>query len=180
MKKHKGSLAKDVRRAFNALAYAHLGEMLSDTTKREIVYGDATGRPKSVASVDVPRMAPVVRRKRVALVIDGRVRPGALRYALSACSRLDADLEVLTNLPQSEIEQAIAHENTEAGQLCQVVPIGADLLTSITEHVRRHINTLFVVTSAADAIADKFVMARPYGKDMQVPWLVVSDDLRAA
>lgn len=120
-----------------------------------------------------------VQRKRVALVGDGYIRPGALRYALNACTRLGADLEVLTNLPEDKIEEAMAREDIVPGFACQIFQFGTDLLSGITKHVRRHINTLFVVTSARNALADKFVLDYPEGLYIQVPWFVVSDDLCA-
>lgn len=179
MEKQKGILAQDLRRAFNALAYAHLGEMLAETTKRDVVSNDSQDRANGVNHPGTVSSLPIV-RKRVALVVDERVRPGALRYALSACERLNADLEILTNLPATEIEQALAHEDIEPGLTCQLFRIGNDRLAGIAKHVRRHVNTLFVVTSATDALADKFVMERPEGLDAHVPWLVVSDGLCAA
>ena len=180
MKKHKRSFAQDMRRAFNALAYAHLGEMVSETTKRDLVGDESPDRTERLKPVGRGASIPVVRRKRVALVVDGRIRPGALRYALNACTRLDADLEVLTNLPEAKIEEAIAREDLVPGFVCQVFQLGTDLLSGITKHVRSHTNTIFIVTSATDALADKFVTDYPDGLDTHVPWLVVSDNLCAA
>lgn len=180
MKKQTGFLAQDLRRAFDALAYAHLGEMLAETTKRDLVSNDSQDPVPGFNPAGITASIPMERRKRVALVVDQRVRSGALRYALSACDRLNADLEVLTNLPATEIEQALAHEDIEPGLTCQVFRLGKDRLAGIAKHVRCHVNTLFVVTSATDALADKLVMERPEGLDAHVPWLVVSDELCAA
>lgn len=127
MKKYKGALTQEVRRAFDALAYAHLGEMLSEPAKREVVRDEPLDRTHvRIPSVTEGSSMPVVRRKQIALVVDRRIQPGALRYALNACMRLDADLEKLTNLAETEIAEALAREDIEPGLTCQVFQLGTD------------------------------------------------------
>ncbi|KPK40487.1 MAG: hypothetical protein AMJ69_02170 [Gammaproteobacteria bacterium SG8_47] len=174
MKKQAHSLRQDLRRAFDALAFANAGEMLPDSSKDKILAG---AKPRRLARPQVQPAPPPARRKRIALAVDGRIRVGALRYALGAAARFDADLEILTNLREAEVNAAMARELGRGAFRWDVIQVGADLLAGITEHARRQANTLFVVTSAQDALTERYVAARP---SVQVPWLVVSDDLRAA
>lgn len=178
MKKHTRSLRQDLRRAYDALAFAYAGELLPDSTKDKILAGStppAALRPEpEQPAVHKPAPEP---RKRIALAIDGRVRVGALRYALGAAARFDADLVILTNLREAEVNAAMSRELGRGTFDWDVTEMGADLLTGIAEHARRDVNTLFVVTSAQDALTERYVATRP---SVQVPWLVVSDDLRAA
>ena len=178
MKKHARSLRQDLRRAYDALAFAHAGEMLPDATKDKILAGStppAASQPQP-GPPPVHRLAPEP-HKRIALAIDGRIRLGALRYALGAAARFDAELVILTNLKEADVNAAMVRELGRGAFRWNVLQMGADLLSGIAEHARRDVNTLFVVTSAQDALTERYVATRP---SVQVPWLVVSDDLRAA
>ncbi len=178
MKKQPRSLRQDLRRAYDALAFAHAGELLPDSTKDKILAGSkppAALHPQP-APPPVHKPAPEP-RKRIALAIEGRIRLGALRYALGAAARFDADLVILTNLREAEVNAAMARELGRGAFRWDVIPMGTDLLSGIAEHARHDVNTLFVVTSAQDALTERYVATRP---SVQVPWLVVSDDLRAA
>ncbi len=181
MNEYKGVWTQDVRRAFSALAYAHLGELLSEPAKRKALYDENLDRSQWMTP-SITGVSSMLgnRQKHIALVVDGEIRSSALRYALNACMRLGVDLEVLTNLPTTEIEAAIAYEDIEPGLTYQVFQLGTDLLSGIAQHVRHHINTLFLVTSATDTVADKFVMQCQQGLGTHVPWFVVSDEMCVA
>ena len=178
MKKQPRSLRQDLRRAYNALAFANAGEMLPDSAKDAILAGSPRSAAVPLQTRATPTPTPVPgRRKRIALAIDGRVRLGALRYALSAAARFDALLLILTNLREAEVNAAMSRELGRGTFRWDVMQMGGDLLSGIAEHARRDADTLFVVTSAQDALTERYVASRP---SVQVPWLVVSDDLRAA
>jgi hypothetical protein len=168
----KRGLLADLERAMNGLAYAHLGEYLPDEDKKAILgVPDVlpAGEPRSQA------------RRRVALAVQGQVRPGALRYAHNACARMDADLDVLTDLAEGGLHEAMDAQReglsealTEAGHRLEIVRLGRDILKDIAAYARARSGLLFVVVSAEDPFADRVIAGIGDSRRLDVPWVVVA------
>ena len=168
----KRGLLADLERAMNGLAYAHLGEYLPHEDKKAVL-GLPDARP--LGSLDVPSRADG--RKRVALAVHGQVRPGALRYAHNACARMDADLDVLTDLAEGGLDEAMgAHREGlgQAGHRTVIVRLGRDVLKDIVAYARARSGLLFVVVSAEDAFSDRVISGTRDSRHLDVPWVVVA------
>lgn len=169
---------RDVRRALNSLAYAHTGEMLPTSVKGHVLSGSETGRagPAQPTAQTAPET-----RGRVALALEGRVNPDALRYAMQAAVRFDADLDVLTSLSERQVNMALGGASEDSTGSRRVLQLeSSDILSGIAEYTRRHPETLLIITSADDNLTERYVADRPAGWNLQVPWIVVSDQSRAA
>ncbi len=171
MKTKRGLLA-DLERAMNGLAYAHLGEYLPYEDKKAVL-GVPDARPAGEARHQS--------RRRVALAVHGQVRPGALRYAHNACARMDADLDVLTDLAEGGLHAAmdaqregLASALTAAGHRLEIVRLGRDILKDIVAYARARSGLLFVVVSADDPFADRVVAGTGDSRGLDVPWVVVA------
>ena len=168
----KRGLLADLERAMNGLAYAHLGEYLPHEDKKAVL-----GVPDAVPAGKDRAQA----RRRVALAVQGQVRPGALRYARNACARMDADLDVLTDLAEGGLHEAmdaqregLAQNLTEAGHRLEIVRMGRDILKDIAAYARARSGLLFVVVSAEDPFADRVIAGIGDSRGLDVPWVVVA------
>lgn len=171
MKTKRGLLA-DLERAMNGLAYANLGEYLPHEDKKAVL-----GVADALPAAELRAKA----RRRVALAVQGQVRPGALRYAHNACARMDADLDVLTDLAEGGLQEAmdaqregLAQTLTEAGHRLEVVRLGRDLIKDIIAYARARSGLLFVVVSADDPFADRVIAGSGDSGGLDVPWVVVA------
>jgi hypothetical protein len=170
MNKRRGLLS-DIGRALGGLAYADLGEYLPQQDKEAILGVRAVRLPLSP-----PRPAAEPGR-RIALAVQGRVQPGALRYAESACERLDADLDVLTDLIDPELQGAVEPARrslAQRGHRVEIVRLGREVQKGIVRYARERYGLLFVVVSAEDAFADSLVAGRGASRRVDVPWVVVT------
>jgi hypothetical protein len=168
----KRGLLADLERAMNGLAYAHLGEYLPYEEKKAIL-----GVPDALPAAE----ARVQSRRRVALAVQGQVRPAALRYARNACARMDADLDVLTDLAEGGLHEAMdaqpevpAQSLAEAGHRLEIVRLGRDILKDIVAYARARSGLLFVVVSAEDPCADRVIAGMGDSRGLDVPWVVVA------
>ncbi len=159
----------------NGLASAHLGDYLSDRDKKA-----ALGVPEPVRiSISLSPQAQQAHesRRRVALAIQGRVEPKALRYARNACERMDADLDVLTDLPEGGLQAAIESQRADlaqTGHRLELLSLGRDVLTGILDYARARRGLLFVVVSAEDAVAERLLARSTDSRHLDVPWVVVT------
>ncbi len=168
----KRGLLADLERAMNGLAYAHLGEYLPHEDKKAVL-----GVPDALPKAEIRAQG----RRRVALAVQGQVRPGALRYAHNACARMDADLDVLTDLAEGGLQEAmdaqregLAQNLDEAGHRLEIVRTGRDILKDIAAYARARSGLLFVVVSAEDPFADRVIAGIGDSRGLDVPWVVVA------
>lgn len=175
-KRRRRGLLADLDQAMQGLAYAHLGDYLPDQAKKAALGAAEPVRLSiSLPNGDQPGTLPGAPR-RVALAVQGEVRAGALRYARNACERMDADLDVLTDLSEGRIQAAIdpQAQPLPAGHRLEIVRLGRDLLTGILDYARGRRGLLFVVVSADDAVAERLIARSTDRRHLDVPWVVVT------
>jgi hypothetical protein len=113
----------------------------------------------------------------VALAVQGQVEPHALRYARNACERMDADLDLLTDLAEAPLKAVVepqARDLAESGRRLEVVRLGRDILTGILDYARARSGLLFVVVSAENEVAERVVARATECRHLDVPWVVVA------
>lgn len=175
-KRRPRGLLADLDQAMQGLAHAYLGDFLPDQAKRASL-GVIEPVRLAVALPTGDRLAPPpVSRRRVALAVQGKVKSGALRYARNACERMDADLDVLTDLSDGQLQAAIAPQTQPlpAGHRLEIVRLGRDLLAGILDYARGRRGLLFVVVSADDAVAERLIAGSTDRRHLDVPWVVVT------
>lgn len=179
MKKLIRAITQDLRHAANGLAYADVGEGLPPSQKAAALRGPASQRPPARPRASGAIALGPAPRRCVALVVQQTVRPEALRYALSVCGRVDAELDILTSLPEGKLSQAlerVIRQFAVTAVRWRIVRVGQDLFREIAAHVRTCPNLLFVVASAADGLADQVMQAGTVRyAGAQVPWVMVTD-----
>ncbi|MGE5155059.1 MAG: hypothetical protein ACM3ST_13715 [Bdellovibrio bacteriovorus] len=171
-KRRPRGLLAHIDQAMQGLTHAHLGDYLPDQDKRA-----ALGVAEPVRlSIVLPAGETLRAPRRVALAVQGQVKAGALRYARSACERMDADLDVLTDLSEGQLQAAIEPQAQPlaAGHRLEIVRLGRDLLTGILDYARGRRGLLFVVVSADDAVAERLIAGSSDRRHLEVPWVVVT------
>jgi hypothetical protein len=167
-------LLADLERALNGLGHAHLGDYLPREDKLA-----ALGVPQPVQmSVSLPGPDEAAgSRRRVALAVQGRVEPKALRYARAACERMDADLDLVTDLPEDGLAAVMQTQSqglAQGGHRLEVVRLGRDILSGIIDYARARRGLLFVVVSAEDGVAERVMARAREAGNLDVPWVVVA------
>lgn len=169
MPDHSGLLA-DLRRAYDALACANLGEYMPQHKQ------DALLRFTGGVTSSDPELVPRT-HARVALAVQGQIQPGALYYARSACERMDADLDIVTDLAEGGLQAALDPERqrlAESGHRIEIIRLGRDILRGVVNYAKTRRGLLFVVVSAEDAVADRVTAGTRDSRFLDVPWVVVA------
>ncbi len=114
------------------------------------------------------------RVQRIALVAMNRLDGEAFCYALHACQRMDARLDILTNLPPDEINQAVIAKRGAADTPWRVIRVDVESGDDILGYAQNEPALLFLASGAGDETArelrGKFALA---GTRLGVPWVVV-------
>ena len=142
------------------------GNPLSQTTAsadaeaaRVLVYPNPDARP---------------RVQRIALVTMSRLDREALCYALNACQRMDARLDILTNLPPEETDRAVIAARGAADTPWRVFRVGGESGDDIRRYARNESGLLFLASGAGDETARKLRdKSASDGIRLGVPWVEV-------
>lgn len=163
----KSGLLADLRRAYDALAYANLSEHMPQHKAQ------ALDRAIGSESAPPPRSHP-----RVALAVQGEIHRSALRYASGACQRMDADLDIVTDCAEGGLPDVVDPEwqrLSAAGHRVEVISLGRDLLRGVVRYAAARSGLLFVIVSADDAVAERVISGIGDADRLDVPWVVVAE-----
>ena len=112
--------------------------------------------------------------RRVALLAVDRLDPDALCYALNACQRLGACLDVLTNLPSQEADRVVIGARGRADTPWRIIRIGGECGDDVVRYVGSESGLLFLASSAGDEKALGFRNdSGPHALQPGVSWVVV-------
>ncbi len=141
------SLRKELKQAWDALAYADVGEFLPYAEKCRLLGveppGDSEGHLPPVESA--PRRA-------VALTLSPGLEPGAIDYAIGMAQRLEAGLVLLC--PAAAAPDALVrdlHQRLAAqGVSWEEVALGAPWIDSAASFLRRRGDVVCLILAARD------------------------------
>jgi len=88
--------------------------------------------------------------RRIALLAMDRLDLDALCYALSACVRLDARLDILTNLPPDETDSVVIGARGRADTRWRVIRVDGECRNDIFRYARNESGLLFFASSTGD------------------------------
>ena len=145
-------LSKDLKRALAALAHQDAGEFLSMNDKMiAIGYGNPTDKRQQTT----PRLvSDNYVKKRIAVIADGRDLNFPIEYAIDACLRQNADIDLLLHgdIDKSGIS-IIEKHISESGIQAQRISLGKNEITKILEYVSRNSSLIFIASAPRDSIA---------------------------
>jgi hypothetical protein len=114
------------------------------------------------------------RVKRIALIAIDGLDPDALCYTLNACQRLDACLDILTNLPHRETDRAVVGMRGKTDTPWRIIRVDAESGDHIFRYARDESGLLFLASAAGDEKALGFRnSAGRNGPRSGISWVVV-------
>ncbi len=172
----------EARRAAEALQYANSAEFLMQRDKEAVLRHGLVGREQQAPNRSAAAVSAPAPQRRIALVAEQSLQPGALRYAVNVCERLSAQLELLAGPAVDAVEAAVADACRENRIPWRVIPLGADCLAELAQYAKTAKGLLFIVASAEDAAVAATVeqrRVRRQGFSGRVPLVLVAGDLVA-
>ena len=103
-----------------------------------------------------------------------RLDVDALCYALNVCWRLDARLDILTNLPSEETDRAVIRARGPTDTPWRIVRIGGDRGDDVFRYARNEPGLLFLASSTDDEKALRlWNKSGPDGIPPGISWVMV-------
>ncbi|MET0048087.1 MAG: hypothetical protein ABW066_09905 [Sedimenticola sp.] len=169
-------LSDNLKRMLNGLAHQDAGEFLSMREKMKVLgMGPETRTKPSPPSTN---MAKKLATHRIAFISDGRGMGAPLAYAIDACSRQGAKIDLLTH-GTTDIENISALENQirAAGLDHHHIQLGVNAIDDIFNYIRNHPSLIFLVAmpddNAAKVIIEEVIPQR--GARVPVPLVLIED-----
>ncbi|RLA04797.1 MAG: hypothetical protein DRQ47_02815 [Gammaproteobacteria bacterium] len=173
-------LSNGLKKMLAGLAHQDAGEFLSMGEKLEVLgYGTKT-KEKPLAA---PRK--VVRRpvtKRIALISDGRGLGAPLDYAIEACLRQGAQIDLLTHgAIDTEIISVLEKQVQQAGLDCQHIQLGVNVVDDLIDYIFDHRSLIFLVAIPDDNVARVLIedVIPKRGGRIPVPLVLIEDQAAA-
>ncbi len=166
-------LTEDLKRMLSALALQDAGDFLPMRDKL-FALGMGSGQEKNRISQEVP--PPPTRR--VAVLSDGENSEGVLQYALNACQRQQASLDlVLYGAARSQAEDIRLH-------LCQrsidheIILLGNESVETLFEYLSARRNLIYLVAFSDDQLARQLAeeVAPHRGGRLHLPMVMVDNN----
>lgn len=145
-------LSNDLKKVLSGLAYQDAGEYLSMHEKMKVLgYGLET-REKTLAAPRKVSTRPAT--KRIALICDGSGVGALLEYAIDACLRQDARIDLLIHgTIDTESIALLEKQVQQAGLECQKIQLGVNEVEDIVAYICDHPSLIFLVAMPDDAAA---------------------------
>ncbi|MCO6411429.1 MAG: hypothetical protein J5I92_01670 [Thiogranum sp.] len=165
-------LSEDFRRMLEGLAHQDAAEYLPMRDKYRVL---GIGQPRDTATVK-----PVVQRRRVALVSDGRTGGGHIGYAVDAARRQRAGLDiVLHGGATSDSTRALdlLGQVRRHGIETQLVELKGNDVQALREYVAQRPSLLLMVARAGDVLSRTFTeSALLRSQRLYVPMVMIEDN----
>ncbi|MFW2439897.1 MAG: hypothetical protein ACN4GR_11045 [Arenicellales bacterium] len=145
-------LSSDLKRALVALAHQDACDYLSMHEKNRAIGYSNDAEKQSFNYLHL--VSNSFTKKRIAMISDGRGLGSPLDYAIDACKRQNADIDLLLH---GEFDTAgisvIESHIRDAGIQCQRIQLAANSIDNILEYISMHPSLIFVVGLPNDSIA---------------------------
>jgi hypothetical protein len=145
-------LSEDLKQMLTGLAYQDAGDFLSIREKMKVLGDD----PENHKEMMTPSLGFEPRQivKSIALVSDGRGLEAPLDYAIDACQRKNAKIDLLVHgTSNAENTSAIERKIQNSGVSYQRIQLEATALNSIIEYIVKHPSLLYLIAMPYDEVA---------------------------
>ncbi len=103
-----------------------------------------------------------------------RLDCSALSYALNACRRMDARLDILTNLPPEETDRAVITARGSTDTPWRIIRVSGETDNDVFLYLQTESGLLFLASDIHDAAARKLRdRSGNQGLRLGVPWVEV-------
>lgn len=170
-------LSEALKRMLTGLAYQDAGEFLSTREKWQTL--NAGRQAATPVRAVKPAVAHRQSARRVALISDGRNADGAFDFAVQACHRQGAQLDLLLHgrINATDIV-ALERRVRREGLVCRRVVLPGNPANAVLAHMNRHLALLYLVASPDDVAARELVenVSLAGGKrHLTVPLVLIED-----
>jgi hypothetical protein len=149
-------LTEDLKRMLAGLASQDAGDFLPLEQKMQVIHsGASSSKPAApVAGMQAPSPVP----RRIAVLVK-RGDPGeALAYALEACCRLNAQLDVLYHGPMGTAGMAgLKVRLQHAGVTYRHIDLPEPAVSGIEDYIYNHLSLIYLVAAADDPVVTRLV-----------------------
>ncbi|MBV2090044.1 MAG: hypothetical protein KUF72_04080 [Candidatus Thiodiazotropha sp. (ex Ctena orbiculata)] len=169
-------LSDNLKQMLNGLAHQDAGEFLSMREKMKALGMEAEIKAKPSP---VPRnIAKQSATQRIAFISDGRGVGAPLAYAIDACLRQGAKIDLLTH-GTTDVANISALENQiqAAGLDNNHIQLGLSAIDDIFNYIRNHLSLIFLVAMPDDNLAKVIIeeVIPKRGARMSVPLVLIED-----
>ena len=169
-------LSDALKKMLTGLAHQDAGEFLSAHEKMEILgYGAETRKELSKASQKTVKR-PV--SKRIALISDGRGVGAPLDYAIDACLRQDARIDLLIHgAIDAKSISLLEQQIQQAGLDFQRIRLGINVVDDIVEYIHSQPSLIFLVAMPDDTAARVLIeeVIPRHGGRVPVPLVLIEE-----
>jgi hypothetical protein len=169
-------LSKDIKQMLTGLAYQDAGDFLSIREKIKVLGKGSENQGKSAATPPGFASRPAI--KRIAFISDGRGVGAPLDYAIDACERQNAQIDLLIHGPaDSKIIAALENRIKDAGISYQQIQLETDAVDGIIEYIVRHPSLIYLIAISNDDVARDLIedVLPRRRRRIQVPVVLIED-----
>ena len=166
----------ELKRVLAALAYQDAADYLSESEKHRVLGIGGTDAASSSEDAPRQRAATLRRKRRIALITDGRGAGAPMAYAADACARQDAGLDIVlhgSGLSRTVLLRAARRRGIDA----QVIELAGEDVEMLVDYICNHPSLVYLVGVSDDELVrllvERVVPAR--GGRMHVPLVMIED-----
>ena len=169
-------LSEDMKQMLTGLAYQDAGDFLSIREKMEVLDNSAESRRKPGTA---PRMLETrAATKRIAFISNGRGLDAPLDYAIDACLRQNAQIDLLIHgTADSENTLALEKKIKNSGVSYQRIQLEITAVSSITDYIAKHPSLLYLIAMPDDDVARVLIeeVLPSRRRRIQIPVVLIED-----
>lgn len=149
-------LSEDLKRMLTGLAYQDAGDFLSRSEKIKVLDNGADYREKQKPILRKIETRPAT--KRIAFISNGRGLGAPLDYAIEACLRQSAQIDLLIHgTADSENASALEKKIKNSAIGYQQIQLKVNAVDSIVDYIASHPSLLYLIAMPDDDVARVFI-----------------------
>ena len=176
-------LSEDLKKMLTGLAYQDAGDFLSIREKMEVL-GNASENPgkQNTPAHTIETLIGGTRAatKRIAFISNGSGLGAPLDYAIDACLRQNAQIDLLIHGPaDSENNSALENKIKNSGVRYQRIQLQVTAVSSIIEYIVKHPSLLYLIATPDDDVAKTLIeeVLPIRRRRIQVPVVLIEDQI---
>lgn len=179
-------LSEDLKRMLIGLAYQDAGDFLSIREKMKVLGKDSENLEKT--NTQSPLFEPRIvesraATKRIAFISNGRISGAPLDYAIDACLRQNARIDLLIHgAVDSECTPALEKRIKNSGLVYQRIKLEVNAVDSIVDYINKHPSLIYLIARSDDDVA-RVVIEEVLPRrrtHVQIPFVLIEDHLAAS
>ena len=171
-------LSKDLKRMLTGLAYQDAGDFLSRSEKMKVLGNGSENRVKPMTTPRKLETRSVT--KRIAFISDGRGLDAPLDYAIDACLRQNAQIDLLIHdAADMENTSALEKKIKNSGVSYQQIQLEVTAVSSITDYMAKHPSLIYLIAMPDDDVARVLIEEVLPGRRRrtQIPVVLIEDQI---